>query len=101
MSKPKVIHTAPVESVFNLPVKVVPGASSNSIAGWLGESLRVRVTAAPERGKANAAVESIVADALGLPKSAVRVVSGKTSARKVLAIEGLPKADAMSVLTVE
>jgi uncharacterized protein YggU (UPF0235/DUF167 family) len=88
----------PVETEFNLSVKVIPGASSSSIAGWLGESLRVRVTAAPERGKANAAVESIVADALGLPKSAVRVVSGKTSARKILAVTGLSKSDVMSLL---
>ena len=90
-----------IESVFNLPVKVIPGASSSNIAGWLGDTLRVRVTAAPERGKANAAVESIVAEALGLPKSAVRIVSGKTSARKILAIEGLSKSDVMRLLAAE
>jgi uncharacterized protein (TIGR00251 family) len=72
-----------------LPVKVVPGASSNGIAGWMGDALRVRVTAPPERGKANAAVERIIADALGLPAHAVRVIKGNTSPRKVLEISGL------------
>lgn len=72
-----------------LSVKVVPGASSNGVAGWMGDALRVRVTAAPERGKANAAVEKVIADALGLPARAVRVIKGNTSPRKVLEISGL------------
>ena len=45
--------------VTRLTVKVVPGASSSAIAGWLGDSLRMRLSAAPERGKANAAVEKL------------------------------------------
>ncbi|MFP6608142.1 MAG: DUF167 domain-containing protein, partial [Myxococcota bacterium] len=48
-------------------VKVVPGSSRDAIAGWLGEALKVRVRAPAERGKANASVEKIVADALGVP----------------------------------
>jgi uncharacterized protein (TIGR00251 family) len=71
-----------------LPVKVVPGASRNEIVGWLGDSLKVRVSAPPERGKANAAVEALICDALDLPKDSVRVVSGKTSPHKLLEISG-------------
>ena len=52
-------------NITRLPVKVVPGSSKNCIAGWLGEALRVRVMAPPERGKANTAVEKVIADALG------------------------------------
>ena len=84
--------------VTRLAVKVVPGASSGAIAGWLGDSLRVRVSVVPERGKANAAVEKLVAQALALPASAVRVSRGQTSARKVLEITGLSKPDIMSRL---
>ena len=51
-----------------LPIKVIPGSSRNCIAGWLGDTLRVRVTASPERGKANAAVESLLSETLGLPR---------------------------------
>jgi uncharacterized protein (TIGR00251 family) len=76
-----------------LPVKVVPGASRDGVAGWLGDALKVRVTAPAERGRANAAVEEVVADALGLPRESVRVVRGTTSPRKTLEILGLSEAE--------
>ena len=72
-----------------LAVKVSAGASHNRIRGWLGDTLKVAVTAAPERGKANAAVTSLIADALGLPASAVRVVAGHTQPRKQIEVDGL------------
>ncbi len=72
-----------------LTLKVVPGASREGIAGWLGDALKVRVTAPPEKGRANAAVEALVADALGVPRDCVRVVAGGASPRKVLEIRGL------------
>ena len=49
----------------------------------------VRVTAPPDEGKANAAVCKVVADALGLPKSAVTVVRGHTARTKTLEIAGV------------
>jgi hypothetical protein len=72
-----------------LEIKVVPGASRDEVAGWLGAALKVRVTAPPERGRANAAVEEIVAEALGVPRDGVRVVRGTTSPRKTLEIRGV------------
>lgn len=68
---------------------MVPGASRNAIAGWLGDTLRIRVTAPPERGMANAAVETFLCDTLGLPAGSVAIVAGGTSRRKVVSIEGL------------
>jgi uncharacterized protein (TIGR00251 family) len=85
-------------STTRLPIKVVPGSSRNCIAGWLGEALRVRVTAPPERGKANTAVEKIIADALGLPNDAVNIVKGSTSVRKIVEIAGIAEADIRSRL---
>jgi len=52
--------------------------------------LKVRVRAVPEDGKANAAVEKLVAGWLGVPKSAVRVVTGGKTRLKGLEIEGPP-----------
>jgi uncharacterized protein YggU (UPF0235/DUF167 family) len=72
-----------------LAVKVVPGSSRNALAGWLGDTLKVRVTAPPERGKANAAVEALIAGALQLPADRVRIVAGAANARKVLEVTGL------------
>lgn len=67
-----------------LEVKVVPGASRSRILGPFGDGLRVAVAAAPERGKANAAVCELVAEALSLRPSQVVVLRGGTSPRKTL-----------------
>ena len=78
---------------IKLLIKVVPGSSRDCIAGWLGETLKVRVRAPAERGKANAAAEKILAEALGVPRGCARVVSGKASPRKVVEVSGLSEAD--------
>ncbi len=63
------------------------------VAGWLADALKVRVSAPPERGKANAAVESLLAEALGLARDCVRVVAGHGSPRKIVEIDGLSEAE--------
>lgn len=72
-----------------LSIKVVPGSSRSGIAGWLGDTLRVRVTAPAERGKANAAVESLLKEVLGLRSGGARIISGGSSPRKTVEILGL------------
>ena len=59
------------------------------MVGWLGDTLKVRVSAPAERGQANAAVEALVAKELGVPRLSVRIVAGMTSRRKVVQISGL------------
>jgi uncharacterized protein (TIGR00251 family) len=76
-----------------LELKVVPGATRAGIAGWLGDKLKIRVSAPPERGKANAAVVELLAGALGIPGERVRIVAGASSARKVVEIAGLSVAE--------
>lgn len=76
-----------------MTIKVVPGSSRDEIAGWLGETLKLRVSAPPERGRANAAVLELVAAALGVPRDSVRIVAGHGSARKILEISGLSEAE--------
>jgi hypothetical protein len=72
-------------------VRVTPGARTGEIAGlWRGakgeQRLAVKVTAPPDKGKANAAVIKVLARALGLPKSSLSVASGETSRLKTIAI---------------
>lgn len=74
---------------MKIALKVVPGSSCDTIAGWLGDALKVRVRAKPEQGKANAAVEKTLAKALDLPKQSVKITAGKTASRKTVEIEGL------------
>lgn len=76
-----------------LRIKVVPASSRDCVAGWLGETLKVRVTAPAERGQANAAAERILAEALDVPTPCARVVKGRTSPRKVVEISGLSESE--------
>ena len=72
-----------------LPVKVVPGSSRDKIAGVLGDSLKITTSAAPEKGKANLAVASLLARALGVDKRSVELVSSPSNPRKEFRIAGL------------
>ena len=72
-----------------LVIKVIPGASRDRIAGRLGDAIKVQVSAAPERGKANDAVINLMAGLLGLKSSAIQIVQGHTRPRKVLQINGI------------
>jgi uncharacterized protein (TIGR00251 family) len=74
--------------MIQLRLKVVPKASADRIVGWIGDRLKVQVRAAPERGKANAAVLGLLAKALGLGRASIRITAGETSAQKTVQIEG-------------
>lgn len=76
-----------------MPIKVVPASSRSGIAGWLDDTLKVRVTAPAERGKANAAVITVIAEALGVANEGIRIVAGQASARKVVEIDGLSESE--------
>lgn len=72
-------------------MRASPGAKANAVAGlWRGAQgvvrLAVKVTAAPDKGKANAAILALLAKALGLPKSALHVAAGETSRLKTIDI---------------
>ena len=72
-----------------ITVHVQPGASRDGVAGRHGDACKVTVAARPIGGRANAAVEAVVADAFGLPVRDVAVVSGHTSRRKRVALSSL------------
>ena len=72
-----------------LNVRVQPGARRDEIVVFQGDEVRVRVTAPPVEGKANEAVERLLAAALGLRRGRVTVVRGAASRHKRVAIEGI------------
>ena len=53
--------------------------------------LKARVTAVPEKGKANKALIARLSKALGIPKSSIELIAGDTSRKKILRIEGDPE----------
>ena len=59
------------------------------MVGRHGSGWKVRVAAAPEDGKANDALVRLLADTLSLPARDVRIVSGRSSRDKIVALEGM------------
>ena len=76
-------------------VRAQPGGWEDAVEGQ-GEDatgqtfLKVRVRAVPEKGRANAAIEQVIARALGVPKSAVSVEKGETQRTKTVRISADP-----------
>jgi uncharacterized protein YggU (UPF0235/DUF167 family) len=80
-----------------LAVRVTPKGGRDAVDGWSVDEagrpvLKVRVSAAASDGAANAAVTVLIAKALKVPKSAVRIASGETSRVKRLEIDGADEA---------
>ncbi|MEO7359056.1 MAG: DUF167 domain-containing protein [Gemmatimonadaceae bacterium] len=72
-----------------LTLHVQPGAKRSAIVGVHGDALKVAISAPPVEGKANEAVRTFVAAALGIPAHMISLVAGASSRRKVLLIEGI------------
>jgi uncharacterized protein len=70
-------------------LRVSPGAARAGVVGRHGEAWKVRVAAAPERGKANEAVLALLARTLAVPRSSVTLVSGEASRDKIVELAGL------------
>ena len=78
----------------HLAVRVQPGASRDEIVGWQGAALRVRVSAPPRDGRANAAVARLLAAALGVAPSTVELVRGAGGRDKLFRLRTLDVAAA-------
>lgn len=74
-------------------VHVIPRAPRSIIAGMRDGALLVRLTAAPVEGHANAALLTLIADVLGVPRRDVTLVRGERSGRKAVRVSGLTPAD--------
>jgi uncharacterized protein (TIGR00251 family) len=68
---------------------VQPRASRTELAGPHGGALRVRLTAPPVDGAANEPLVRLLAERLGVPRSAVRLDAGATGRSKVVTVEGI------------
>ncbi len=76
------INLQPTDHGTVLPVRVHAGARQNAILGVREEALRIAVTAAPEKGKANKQVIAILGKAFGISKSSIELIVGRTSPNK-------------------
>lgn len=79
------------DGAARVAVRVLPRAARNAIDGVTeAGALRVRLTAPPVEGAANAALVALLADALDLPKRAVTIVRGEHGREKIVLINATP-----------
>lgn len=72
-----------------LTVRVVPRSSRNQIVGTENGALKIKLTAPPVEGAANAALIEFIAEWLSVRKSAVTIMSGDKARRKVVRVSGV------------
>jgi uncharacterized protein len=70
-------------------LRVSPGSGRAAIVGRYGDGWKVRVTAAPEHGRANDAVIKLLADALSVPRETLSIVSGHGGRDKIVELTGV------------
>ncbi|MGZ8715706.1 MAG: DUF167 domain-containing protein, partial [Gaiellaceae bacterium] len=69
-------------------LRVSPGAGRAQIVGRHGDAWKVRVTAAPEQGRANEAVLRLLAEVLAVPRNTLALVSGYGARDKIVELTG-------------
>ena len=70
-------------------VKVIPGSSRSVICGPLGGMLKIKISAPPEKGKANKCLLEFLAKLLGAKKTDVSIISGQSSQIKSVQVLGI------------
>jgi uncharacterized protein (TIGR00251 family) len=75
-----------------LPVHAQPGARKNGITGVHAGRLKVAVTQAAEKGKANQALVKLLAELLEVKRAQIALVAGETSHHKKFLITGVNRA---------
>ncbi|MDD4412905.1 MAG: DUF167 domain-containing protein [Patescibacteria group bacterium] len=80
-------NTLSSKGEVNIQIKATPGAKENLIKGFMADgTLKVLVTAAPEKNKANQAIVDLLAKKLAVPKSCISLLYGASSRDKVFKI---------------
>lgn len=84
-----------------LSVRASAGAKRDELRGELDGALKVAVTQAPEKGKANQAIVQLLAAQLGIKKSQIQLLSGETTSQKRFLFRGITADELLAQLTFE
>ena len=72
-----------------LRLKVIPRSAKSELAGTLADgTVKVKIAAPPEKGKANEALVAFLAEHYNVPRTAIKIVSGHGTPRKLIEIAG-------------
>ncbi len=86
------------DTYITFTVRVIPRSSRSEIVGEHDGALKVKLSAPPVEGAANAELIKLFAKKLGVPKSAITIVGGETSKTKRLQVTGVTAAQLQIVL---
>ena len=86
------------DGAVTLDIVVQPRCSREGVGPVVGDRLKVSVNAPPVDGKANEAVQRVLAETFGVPRSAVTILRGETGKRKTVRIAGVTAAAAAQVI---
>ncbi len=92
------INIREVDGGIVVSVKVQPNASKDRLVGEQAEQLKIAVTVAPEKGKANKAVIKILSKWLGVKNADIQIISGETSRNKKVFVENINKEDVYKLI---
>lgn len=81
-----------------LSIRAIPNSRQTCIVGSHGDSIKVRIVSAPERGKANDEIQKLLATLLKVPRDAVVITSGAAGRTKRVRIVGYTEYDARKLL---
>ena len=87
------INIREVEGGVVVSVKVQPNASRDRVVGEHGDQLKIAVTVAPEKGKANKVVIKVLSRLLDVKSSDIEILSGETSREKKVLIRNISEED--------
>lgn len=78
--------------MLDLNIKLIPRSSKNEIVGWQADGrLKIKITAPPVEGKANAALIEFLSKHFRVPKSTIEIIRGTTIPEKTIRLHTLDK----------
>jgi uncharacterized protein (TIGR00251 family) len=86
------------EGKLLLPVRVQPGAASNQIVGAYDGALKIRLTASPQRNRANRQLLDFLAHTLNVPAQNLSLHRGRSSRSKMVEIQGLSEQELIRLI---
>ncbi len=92
------IKTREMEDGIVVSVKVQPNSSKDRVVGEYADQIKIAVTVAPEKGKANKAVIKLFAKWLGIKSSDIQIISGETSRDKEVFVKNITEEDVYKLI---
>jgi uncharacterized protein (TIGR00251 family) len=90
-----------IEGGVVFPTKIVPGSSRTCVCGIFNGMLKIKISAQPEKGKANRCLLEFLAKQLGVKKSAISIISGQTNPIKQVQVLGVSSDSLLKKLSLE